>query len=147
MSRAQSVPQWMAAPEEFRNTLKMVLSTAYKNDRRFDRAWTFRFSEERRRDLMVEITHLEKREGKEVVEPPTPSKMPGDAVVRDFRDVLGDLLLKAWKRGIQFDQAWTFRYPDADHPDLMVEITILGEDEAAPESAAEESSDEPGRDA
>lgn len=142
MSRAQSVPQWMAAPEEFRNTLKMVLSTAYKNDRRFDRAWTFRYSEEGRQDLMVEITHLEKRGTEEVMEPPTPTKSPGDAVVRDFRDVLGDLLLKAWKRGIQFDQAWTFRYADEDHPDLMVEITVLGEDEEAPGSAADEPSDD-----
>ncbi|WP_227354066.1 hypothetical protein [Haladaptatus salinisoli] len=125
MSRAQSVPLWMAAPEEFRSTLKMVLSTAYKNDRRFDRSWTFRYPDEDVPDLMVEITHLEKGGTEELLNPPRPTKPPEKAVVDDFRDVLGDLLLKGYRRGIEFDRSWTFRYPDADHPDLMVEVTQL----------------------
>ncbi|WP_423744567.1 hypothetical protein V5735_00480 (plasmid) [Haladaptatus sp. SPP-AMP-3] len=126
MSRTQSVPLWMASPEEFRSTLKMVLSTAYKNDRRFDRAWTFRYPDDTP-DLMAEITHLEKGGSKEITNPPQPTKPPEQAVLKDFRDVLGDLLLKGYRRGIDFDRAWTFRYPDADHPDLMVEVTYLEE--------------------
>ncbi|WP_435154466.1 hypothetical protein [Haladaptatus sp. DFWS20] len=123
MSRTQSVPLWMASPEEFRSTLKMVLSTAYKNDRRFDRSWTFSYPDDDLSDLMVEITHLEKGGTEVMMNLPQPTKPPEQAVVKDFRDVLGDLLLKGHHRGIEFDRSWTLRYPDADHPDLMVEVT------------------------
>ncbi|WP_458205154.1 hypothetical protein [Haladaptatus sp. NG-SE-30] len=129
MSRAQSVPLWMAAPEEFRSTMKMVLSTAYKNDRRFDRSWTFRYPDEDIPDLMVEITHLEKGGTEKLVNSPRPTKPPEQAVVKDFRDVLGDLLLKGHRLGIEFDRSWTFRYPESDHPDLMVEVTHVEEKE------------------
>ncbi|WP_327052697.1 hypothetical protein [Halomicrococcus gelatinilyticus] len=129
MSRAQNVPGWMAAPGEFSRTLKLVLSTAYRNDRRFDRAWEFRYPDDERSDLMVEITHLQKRDSDDSLEPPVPTDPPGEAMVTDFRDVLGDLLVKAHERGIEFDRSWTFRYPDSDHPDLMVEITRLASHE------------------
>ncbi|WP_458190463.1 hypothetical protein [Haladaptatus sp. NG-WS-4] len=130
MSRAQSVPLWMAAPEEFRSTLKMVLSTAYKNDRRFDRSWTFSYPDEDMPDLMVEITHLEKGGSERLLNSPQPTKPPENAMVEDFRDVLGDLLLKGHQRGIEFDKSWTFRFPDDDHPDLMVEVAYLREETA-----------------
>lgn len=136
MSRAQSVPGWMAAPGEFSSTLKLVLSTAYRNDRRFDRAWEFRTSGDEHPDLMVEITHLEKRESGELLELPPPKDPPEEAVVADFRGVLGDLLVKARERGTEFDRSWTFRYPDSEHPDLMVEITRL--------APAEKTSDDDG---
>ncbi|WP_458206911.1 hypothetical protein [Haladaptatus sp. NG-SE-30] len=43
----------------------------------------------------------------------------------DFEHRLGELIAVSARNGIGFDRSWTFRQPDEDIPDVMVEITCL----------------------
>lgn len=43
----------------------------------------------------------------------------------EFEKQLGELIEVSARNGIRFDRSWTFRRPDDDTPDVMVEITHL----------------------
>ncbi|ODR81704.1 hypothetical protein BG842_21580 [Haladaptatus sp. W1] len=45
--------------------------------------------------------------------------------VDEFEDELGKLLETSARNGIDFDRSWTFRLPNDELPDIMVEITSL----------------------
>ncbi|WP_266075361.1 hypothetical protein [Haladaptatus caseinilyticus] len=43
----------------------------------------------------------------------------------EFEKQLGELIEVSARNGIRFDRSWTFRRPNGDTPDVMVEITRL----------------------
>ncbi len=45
--------------------------------------------------------------------------------IDEFENQLGHLLEVSAVNGIDFDRSWTFRLPDDNVPDVMVEITRL----------------------
>ncbi|WP_435159782.1 hypothetical protein [Haladaptatus sp. DFWS20] len=47
------------------------------------------------------------------------------ATPKEFDTALKNLLLHGYQSGVAFDRSWTFRDPETDRPDQMVEITEL----------------------
>ncbi|WP_266079458.1 hypothetical protein [Haladaptatus caseinilyticus] len=124
MTHSRRLPTRVTSLEEFRTTLKLLLGIHYDSSDALDRSWTFRYSDEERRDLMVEVTHLRSR-GSNAPSLRSTSASSDRHPEFEFEPMLRELLIRAQEGGIAFDRSWRFQFADTDPWDLMVEITYL----------------------